>query len=186
MKYKFYKNPGLFCAQTCMKIILKFYFPTKKFTLPHLAKLSYKKRKKLTNSLGIISALDKLDLEAKLYSQNDNCSSGLTNKEYKKILKKLKNKKLIKLRQLKIKNLKNFINKNYSVIVLLNWKVIKNKKGYCGHYVILNNITSKKVSVINVGPNEAKQNYGLPYKKFDKAWHSKGTDSDTLIIYGKK
>ena len=58
-----YKNPGLFCAQTCMKIVLRYYYPKKKFSLQKLAKLSYKMKNGVTSSVGIVLALDNFELD---------------------------------------------------------------------------------------------------------------------------
>ena len=186
MERTFYKNPGRFCAQTCMKIALKHFFKNKDFSLQNLAKLSYKKKRGDTNSLGIVFALDKSGLKTKLYTQEINSLRGINKIIHKKLVKKLKNKRLIILKKLKLSELKTFVTKKYLVIVLLNWKTIKNKNGFQGHYVILNEIGTKKLSVINVGHAEASANYLISLKKFNKARHSKGTDSDVIVIYGKK
>ena len=195
-----YKNSGLFCAQACMKIILKHYFPKKKFSLQKLSKLTYKRRNGATYTLGVVLALDKLGLKTKYYTKTKlnkkhkqhkliqkYCKKYLLSEKTKeKLIQEIKKKKLVTVKKLKLTDLKKFLKKNYLIILLLNWALIKNKKKYIGHFVILNKIDSRVVSVINVGPKEASVNYKIPLKKLNKAWHSRGTDSDVIVIYGKK
>lgn len=195
------KNPGLFCAQACIKIILKHYYPKRGFSLQELAKLSYKRKNGVTDSLGIILVFDKLGLKVKGFTEKLEL-----NKRYKqekslhdcykkyssskkiqaKLIKETKLKKLVNIKKLEINDIEKFLKKKYLIILLLNWATIKNKKGYRGHFIILNSIDSKEVSIVNVGPKKPSLNYRIPRNKFVKAWHSKGTDSDAIVISGKK
>lgn len=91
----------------------------------------------------------------------------------------------IQEKDLSLNELLGYLSTNSIPIVLVNWLVAAGKEGYSGHFLPLSGYDDEYVYVHNPGIANA-QAY-LPLKKdlFLRAWESKGTDKDTVVISRK-
>jgi uncharacterized protein YvpB len=70
-------------------------------------------------------------------------------------------------------------------IVLINWYIIAGKQGFSGHFVPVTGYDKNHVYIHNPGLANPKPFMEIDKKIFKKAWESKGTDKDSIIIYSK-
>jgi len=68
-------------------------------------------------------------------------------------------------------------------IVLLDWNVIKEKKGYQGHFAPITGYDEKNVFIHNSSMADGQEYMMIPKDVFEKARKSNGTDEDLIIIY---
>lgn len=91
-----------------------------------------------------------------------------------------------KEKDLSITQLTKLLTKNSIPIILINWNILTKKKNYQGHFVVLSGHDEKNIYIHN--PGIAKAQAFMPIKKelFKKAWESKGTDKDLILISNPK
>ena len=184
------------CGPLALKMILKYFGENHSFE--ELSELEKALDSGMVWSLGIARAAKKLGFPVKFISDKNFNFEEDEIDFYKKyadnkamlILKKLKKdaKKLgikIQKKNIPIEELLTYVSKNSIPIVLINWYVISGKRGFNGHFLPITGYDNKKIYVHNPGLASA-QSY-LPIKRelFLKAWESKGTNKDTIIIYRK-
>ena len=198
MQIPFHKNPDMYCAQACMKMIVGYFDPKNKIDLDKLSKLSHKRKDGGTNSTGIALAFHDLGYKVKLYTKTlkDEQLSSETQDYYDKygidkelkgsIIQKAKNKGLIIVKKLNLQKIKNFLDKKHGVIALINWNKVVGKKGYTGHFVVLTRITNNSTYFHQPGPNDATPNKKITSELFMNAFNAEGTDNDVIIVKGKR
>ncbi len=69
--------------------------------------------------------------------------------------------------------------------VLIDWNVVKERRGYQGHFVPLVGYDEKNVYVHNHGLEDTKPFFSIDKTKFDKARKAQGADEDIVIVYRK-
>lgn len=89
-------------------------------------------------------------------------------------------------RNLSIDELLSFVSKDSIPIVLVNWFVIANKVGFSGHFLPITGYDAENIYVHNPGIANAMAYLPIRRDIFLKAWESRGTDKDTIIIFRKK
>jgi len=183
------------CGPLALKMVLEYF--GEKHSFEELAKLERTVDAGLVWSLGIARAAKKLGFNVKFISSSNfsleddidyykkyaNDKAKIILKELNDELKKLNVK--IEEKQMKLDELLGFVTKNSIPIVLVNWFVLSGKQGYNGHFVPVTGFDEKNVYVHNPGLVNAMPHFPINREIFLKAWESKGTDKDTIIIYRK-
>ncbi len=197
LKVPFYKSKqDVDCGPVALRMVLAYF--GKNHSLKKISKEEKQLDTGLVWSLGIVRAAKKLGFPVKLISTT-NFSHKETDIDYYK--KYVNNKGMLVLKELdeeikklgieteernmSLEELLSYVSNDSIPIVLINWYVIANKEGYNGHFVPITGYDDENVYIHNPGLANA-QAY-LPIKKssFLKAWESKGTDKDTIIVYKK-
>ena len=88
---------------------------------------------------------------------------------------------------LSLEELLEFVKKDSVPIVLIDWNIIKDKKGkgYQGHFVPIVGYDKQNIYIHNHGLNDTKEFMPVPKKIFDEARKAEGTDEDVVIVYKK-
>jgi len=92
----------------------------------------------------------------------------------------------IREENMSLNELLHYVTEDSLPIVLVNWYVIAGKEGFSGHFLPVTGYDETHVYVHNPGLANAKAHLPLTRELFVKAWESKGTDKDTIIIFRKK
>ncbi len=183
------------CGPLALKMVLEYF--GEKHSFEELAELERTIDAGLVWSLGIARAAKRLGFNVKFISSSNfsleddidyykkyaNDKAKIILKELNDELKKLNVK--IEEKQMKLDELLGFVTKNSIPIVLVNWFVLSGKQGYNGHFVPVTGFDEKNVYVHNPGLADAVPHFSIKREIFLKAWESKGTDKDTIIIYRK-
>lgn len=88
-------------------------------------------------------------------------------------------------RDMPLKELLDYVSENSIPIVLINWKIVAGKKGFSGHFLPITGYDEENVYVHNPGLASPMAHFPIKRELFVKAWESKGTDKDVIIIYKK-
>ena len=184
------------CGPMVLKMALEYL--GEKHSFEELSKLERQLDTGMVWSVGIVRATKKLGFNVKFisttnfsyeedidyYNKYANSKSMLVLKELQEEIKELGIN--VEEKDLQLSELLAYVSKDSVPIVLLNWYVIAGKEGYNGHFVPVVGYDQENVYIHNSGLANA-QAY-LPIKKelFLKAWESKGTDKDTIIISKKE
>ncbi len=196
MNIPFTKNPELYCAQACMKMIIDYFDPNNNLDLERLAKLSYKRKDGGTNSVGIVLAFDNLGYKATLFTKKLNIEHENSAKEYDEkygisknelnvLIKKAQRKKLVKVKLITFNDLKSLVKKQQGIITLIDFSKISKKNNYIGHYLVITNITNNSITFHQPGTENATQNCTISKELFLEAFNAEGTDNDVIVIEGK-
>ena len=84
---------------------------------------------------------------------------------------------------LSLESILNFTTKDSIPIVLLDWNLVKGKKGYQGHFVPVVGYDEKNVYVHNHGTHNPQEFMSIKRQIFDEARKADGTDEDIAVIY---
>lgn len=209
-KIPFFSNDrtDLHCMQACMQMILKYYYPDKKFSIFKINKLLKIGNKKMYGFPEMeVVVLSDLGINAKYYSSSDDRKWYDKGKEYLldkysrevaediwkmtnfKIqkhffIKALKEKRFIH-KKLSFKDLEAFFRKGYLVSPIININALENKKGYAGHAVLITNIDKDSLIFHDPGLPPAPDSK-IKKRDFIKAWQSAGTDNTVVVVFGNK
>ena len=110
-----------------------------------------------------------------------------TDEKGKKILREL-NKEIKKLgveiieKDISLEELLSYLTKDSIPIVLVNWFVLAGIEGYSGHFLPVTGYDSENIYVHNPGIASAKAYLPLKRELFLKAWESKGTDKEVIMV----
>jgi len=88
-------------------------------------------------------------------------------------------------RNMSLEELLSYVSKNSIPIVLINWYVVAGKEGFSGHFLPVTGYDKENVYVHNPGLASAMPYLPIKRSVFLRAWESKGTDKDTIVIYRK-
>lgn len=202
LEVPFYKQTSkLGCGPTALKMVFSFFGEDLDIgVIEEKAEVS-KVNIVLTVQLAIASA--KLGFKTKFYS-----TSLLFNEEYNKLdfYKKYNiadsefselSKRLIEEakglgvdvqeRSIPFGELISFVSKDSIPIVILDWNVIKDKRGrYLGHFVPVVGYDEKNIYVHNQGFENPTAFLPIEKSVFEEARKAKGTDEDIVIVYRKR
>ena len=179
------------CAQRCLQMILEYF--EEKHSIKKLSRLTKQLPSGMTWTAGIAMASKKLGFGTKIISKSNFSHEKDEIEYYKKNTKEMKtlhnlikeNKRLkIKTNEtnLSITQLTKLLTKNSIPIILINWNVLTKKKKYQGHFVVLSGYDNKNIYVHNPGIAKAQPFMKIKKELFKKAWESKGTDKDIVLI----
>lgn len=198
LEIPFYSGHKFYCAQACIKMALKYFYPHQEFTYKELAQKSVKHKKFGTFSVGLAKALAESGLDVSFFTsslkQNNQKQSSIEYyKKYKNFLRiadklidnSIKCGVIVEEKNFKLEEIIEFFTREYIMIPLLNWKVIKGEKGFQGHFVVISGMDSENIYVHNPGPNHPEPFMQLEKKVFYNAWSSLGTDKDIVVVKGK-
>lgn len=206
LKIPFYKNTkdGLHCFQACLKSVLKFYFPKENYSFKYLDKVTFHKKGKGTwvSSALIFLAkkgFDVINIEifdyrkfAKLGEkyletlwtdevfQEQKRFSNFKNEQ--KLAKSLVLNKKIQLetRPATFKDIKLLFEEGYILLCTINPYILKGKKGYYSHLVLITDIKKDFIVFHDPGPPSFK-NKKISTKLFTKAMNYPSKRSASLI-----
>lgn len=210
LKIPFFPNDktDLHCMQACMQMILKYYYPSKHFSIKKLNELLEIGNKKMYGFPEIaVVVLSDLGIDAKYYTSSDDKAWYDKGKEYlleeyprevaediwkmtdfkiqKPFFKRaLKEKRFIR-KKLSFNDLEIFFKKGYLVSIVININVLENKKGYAGHATLITDINKDFIIFHDPGLPPMPNNK-LKKKDFIKAWQSPGTGNTVIVVFGKK
>jgi hypothetical protein len=210
IKIPFFPNDktDLHCMHACMQMILKYYYPDKKFSISRLNKLLKIGNKKMYGFPEMeVVVLSDLGINAKYYSSSDDRKWYNKGKEYllekyqKEVaediwkmtnfkiqkpffVKALKEKRFIH-KKLSFEDLEAFFKKGYLVSPTININALENKKGYAGHAVLITDIDKKFITFHDPGLLPMPDSK-IKKKYFIKAWKSAGTDNTVVVVLGNK
>jgi len=91
----------------------------------------------------------------------------------------------IQEKNMPLKELLSYVSENSIPIVLVNWYVIAGKDGFSGHFLSVTGYDRENVYVHNPGIASAMPYLPIKRDVFLRAWESKGTDKDTVVISRK-
>jgi len=200
----YFKQPdNTHCFQACLKMVLKYFFPEKDFTYEELDKITDKPKDKWTWICAASVELKNMKLKTRLYSKLDYNSFIKNGADYirkfydKKTAEKLiemtdieseieNTKKMIKenifeLKELTFNDIENWFKENYVMILLINSKMINNKSGYAGHFVVLTGFDKEYVFVHDSGIENGSPNRKVKKDLFIKAWKYQKIEHTILI-----
>ncbi|MFH1174656.1 MAG: peptidase C39 family protein [archaeon] len=179
------------CGPLALKMVLEFF--GERHAFQEIARLEKRLSSGMVWSLGIARAAKKLGFPVRFFSTANFDVHDL--KFYKKyandkamlVLKQLQKemKQSMAEKDLSLKELLAYVSERSVPIVLVNWFVIAGKDGFTGHFLPVTGHDTKYVYVNNSGIARAKAHLPIPKTVFLKAWESKGTDKDTIIIFRK-
>ena len=209
-KIPFYKNTkdNTHCFQACLKSILKFYFPQKNYSFSYLDKVTAHKKGKWTwASAGLIflakTGLKVINIENFSYKKFAKLGEKYlkdiwpdeifqTQKKFSNIKKEqifakklLKEKKIqLEERYATLKDIRNLFKKKYILLCNINPYILKNKKGYSSHSVLITDITKNTIRFHDPGLPPFK-NRKVSLKKFLKAMRYPSKESASIIAVKK-
>lgn len=158
---KFYPNTrdNTHCVQAVTKSVLKCIYPKRNFTLKELEQLSGKAEDKYTSMPGTLLGLQRLGLTVRLISSLDysqfvrygipylrkNFPAEFVEAQIKtsdldsemKDARNMLNHDIFQNRKITLSDLKDFLKDGWFVMVHVNSMLLKGKKGYSGHAVLL-------------------------------------------------
>jgi len=197
IKVPFYKSKkDTDCGPLALRMALAYL--GEKYSFKKIAKEERQLDSGLVWSMGIARASKTLGFQTEVISttnfnpEEDDIEyyKKYANDKAKIILKELSDelKKIgveIQERNMSLEELLNYVSKDSIPIVLINWYVISGKEGYSGHFLPITGYDKENVYVHNPGIANAMAYLPIKRNLFVKAWESKGTDKDTIIIHRK-
>ncbi|MFH0711573.1 MAG: peptidase C39 family protein [archaeon] len=179
------------CAQRCLQMVLEYF--EQKHSIKELSKLTKQLPSGMTWTAGIARASKILGFETKIISKTNFSHDENEIKYYKEHAKEMKtlynlikkNKKLkisTEEENLSINQLIKLLTKNSIPIILINWNTLIQKENYQGHFVVLSGYDNKNIYIHNPGIAKAQPFMKIKKELFKKAWESKGTDKDIVLI----
>ena len=182
------------CGPLALKMVLKHF--GQHYSFEKIAKEEKQIYTGLVWSCGIARAARKLGFNAKLISTS-NFSHEEDDIEYYK--KYADNKAMIVLKELaeevsdiseerdmSLDELLSFVTQDSLPIVLVNWAVIAGRCGFSGHFLPVVGYDEENVYVHNPGLAMAQRYMPIKRDLFVKAWESKGTDKDTVVVFRER
>jgi len=198
LKVPFYKaKKDVDCGPLALKMVLEYF--GEKYSIDELSKLEKRLDAGTVWSAGIARAAKKLGFDVKIISTSNfdleeddieyykkyaNNKGKIILKELIEELKGLGVK--IQEKDMSLNELLIFVSKDSIPIVLINWYVLTGKEGFNGHFLPITGYDEENIYVHNPGLASAMPYLAIKKDLFTKAWESKGTDKDTIIIYRKQ
>lgn len=208
MEIPFFSNlpDDVHCMQACMKMILKYYFPKRDFSFEQLDELiGLGKRKLWSTPVQAAVVFDNLGLNVKCYAARDFEDYLREGAEYikknyqdwKTILehidlnldldftKEALKRGILENEELQFDLIESFFKKGGLIMLVINRNVLKDKKGYDGHFVLITDIGRDYVEFHDPGlPPKPKRRESKC--KFIQSWYDPDTDRSALVTFGKK
>jgi len=201
----YFKQPdNTHCFQACLKMVLKYFFPEKNFTFEELDKLSDKPKDKWSWSCAALAELKNMKLKVKHYSTfdyNNFVKNGAKyiRKTYEKeiaekmiemsdINSEIENAKdmikedIFELKELTFEDIEKWFKENYTILLLINSKIINNETGYSGHFVVLTNFDKDSVFINDPSIKHGSKNRKVNKDLFIKAWIFPKRENDVILI----
>ena len=184
------------CGPLALKMALEFFGEEHSFD--DIATAQKALPSGLVWSIGIARAATKHGFFAKFFScENFNLDDNdiayyeeHANNEARKILRDLllEAKDLdiaMEQKDLGLEDLLSYVSHDSLPIVLVNWFVLGGVSGFNGHFLLVTGFDEEFVYVHNPGLASAQAHLPIRRDLFLKAWESKGTDKDTVVICKK-
>jgi len=192
----FYKSEkDIECAQRCLQMVLKYF--KEKHSIKELSKLTKQLPTGMTWTAGIARASKILGFNTKIISKTNFSHSENEIEYYKKHAKEMdtlhaliKENKQLNIpsleKNLSINQLTKLLTKNSIPIILINWNTLAKKENYQGHFVVFSGYDDENIYIHNPGITKAQAFMPIKKELFKKAWESKGTDKDIILISNPK
>lgn len=181
------------CGPQCLRMVCEHL--NKKISLEKAREIVRSLDSGMVWTLGIARGAAKLNLNVQVISSNKEEQDNefydkYANNQAMYVLKELK----IELKELKVpvitKNLnlidiQNYISKGICAIALINWNIIESKEGFFGHFIVIVGFDEQNIYIHNPGIEKAQEYMPIDKRLFLRAWQSKGTDKDLVILSEK-
>ena len=197
LKVPFFKqtNP-LNCGPTALKMVLAYFGENLRIEFLE-AKMGMNEGKG-TSTIQIATAAASLGYKTDFYSKHilfneENLKhefyqkyNNINLEQSKKLVEDAKAAGVnIQERVLSLEDLLNFLKKDCVPIILLDWNILKGRKGYLGHFTPIVGYDEQNVYIHNSGLDDAQEFMPVPKKIFDEARKAEGTDEDVVVVHGR-
>lgn len=183
------------CGPTALKMVLAYFGKDEKLTI--LESYTGIKEGKGVSTIQIATAAASLGHKTDFYSKHilfneENLKhdyyqkySDMDLKQSKKWVEDASTKGVrIQERTLSQKELLGFVTEHSVPIILLDWNIVKQRKGYQGHFVPITGFDEHHIYVSDPGSETGQ----TPISKqlFEEARKAEGTDEDVVVVYKKR
>ena len=193
----FYKSKkDIDCGPSALRMALAYF--GERYTLKKISQEERQINTGLVWSVGIARASKILGFPTKFISTTNfsheesdiDYYKKYSNNKAKIILRELSEeiKKIgvdVQEKNMTLEELLSYVSKNSIPIVLVNWYIIAGKDGFSGHFVPVTGYDEENVYIHNPGIASAMPYLPMKRDVFLRAWESKGTDKDAVVIYRK-
>ncbi|MBN2203090.1 MAG: peptidase C39 family protein [Candidatus Aenigmarchaeota archaeon] len=192
------------CFQACIKMALKHFFPEKNFSYEELDRISDKKEGKWSWVSAAFVELKKMGLDVSVYSDFDYTAFSKRGADYirEKFSKEAADKnlemtdidsemknasKMVKTgiynnKIFELDDVKNWFEKGYLEILVVNSNILNNKSGFNGHAVVLTGIEDNKFLVHDPSMIYGSANREVKKDIFTNALFYPGKERDAYLI----
>lgn len=205
----FYPNlkSNTHCYQSCLKMVLKYFWPKKNFTFKQLDKITAKEPGMWSWEMAGVLWLKQQGFDVKVMQVFDYNKFAKNPKEYliktfdqktadeidkHTILENEKKRARDFIKHVKpikkipeISNIKHYLVEGYLVVLSLNSNVLNKMPGYCGHLVLVKGFEGKHLIVHNPGGYPGKPNQKIAFELFEKAWAYPNKKAKNIIAIKK-
>jgi ABC-type bacteriocin/lantibiotic exporter with double-glycine peptidase domain len=194
LKVPFYKQTPLNCGPTALRMVFSYFGNDTDISV--IENLVNKKDGKGVSTILLAIAAAELGFKTEFYSKSiyfneDHLKkdyykkhADITSHEQSKIIVNEARNKGIQLfeKSITLNEILQKITTNSLPIALLDWNIVKGKKGYNGHFVVIVGYDKDNVYVHNQSFRNPKPFMKIPIEFFEKARKADGTDEDLVII----
>ena len=195
----FYSNAFKDCGPVSLQMVLEFF--DEKYDLERIRQLVDPETGGGTWTIGIAKAAAQLGFKVEFYTKHLGINpksykldfykketSGI--KESKERLQRITKECLklgVKLNEtrLSLDEILSKINNDCVPIILIDWNMFIDNKGYQGHILPITGYDNKYIYVHQPGPMNPRTNFPIEKGLFNKARKAKGTDEDVVFIHKK-
>lgn len=194
LKVPFYKSvKDTDCGPLALKMALAYF--GKHYSFEEISKQERQLDSGLVWSVGIARASRKFGFRTKMisitnFNQEDDIEyyKKYSNDNGRIVLKELSDeiKKIgveSEEKNISLDELLKYVSKDSIPIVLINWFIISKREGFSGHFLLITGYDKENVYVHNPGIANAMAYLSIKKEMFIKAWESKGTDKDCIVIF---
>ncbi|MEK7164151.1 MAG: C39 family peptidase [Patescibacteria group bacterium] len=198
----FIQNRGFECGQTCVAMMIKYYYPDFESDFDEFNKIVGHQKGMYTFLSQEVVLLDHFGLKAICFSKKDyfineeefRVNWGEKNWEEQKRYIDLENHEKFRSKMIElglfekkdhtVQQLLEYTEKGFLVQVCIDWNTLVDKTGpYQGHFVVISGIEGEDVLIHD--PDD------VPYvryarNKLEKAFKHPVIDDDVIVVFGKK
>jgi hypothetical protein len=206
-KVQFFSNTsgGTHCFQAVIKMVLKYFLPKENYSFKELDLKTAKVKglwtwsmpgllwlKKKGFEIEVIEMFDYkefikngerylIDFYGKEVGEAQITHSKISNEiiNAKKFIKEIKPKHRIP----DIKDIINYLNKGCLVVCVVNSRILNNKTGYSGHFVLIKGYKNNSLILHDPGGRPGKENRNVSFKLFEKSWAYPDENAKNIISF---
>ena len=204
-KIPFYLNPDdTHCFQACLKMVIEYFWPECVYSWEELDIITSKIKGLWTWPMAGLLFMQEKGAEVKIIKSFDYDNFSKNGAEYlrkrygkevanaqiknsdidreigfsKKFIKKIKIKKDIP----KIEDLKQMLKDNYVIIANINSRILNNKNGYVGHFVVIKSFNQEGF-LLNDPGLPGIENRKVDFDLFNKAWSYPNEEAKNIMAF---
>ncbi len=200
----FYPNPdNTHCYQCCLRMVLKYYYPTREYSWDELDKLTGKRSWKWTWSLLGMVHMQKLGFDVRCWDSFDYKTFSEKGERY--LIEKFGIKDasilifhsdIIYERQVAgvyapyikktpppdFSHIRQLLDEGFIIVCGVNLNALNAQKGYAGHFVVVYGMANQQIYLHDPGP-PAMAARQIPAALFDKAWSYPTVNDRTILAF---